>query len=114
MSSDTIFGRIIRREIPATIVHEDDLCLVIQDINPQAPVHLLVIPKEPIPRLSQARPEHQALLGHLLLTAQQVAQAHQLSEGYRLVINDGSQGGQTVYHLHLHLLGGRDLGWPPG
>ncbi|MEN9244004.1 MAG: HIT domain-containing protein, partial [Gloeomargarita sp. DG02_5_bins_242] len=65
-------------------------------------------------RLSQARPEHQALLGHLLLTAQQVAQAQQLTEGYRLVINDGSQGGQTVYHLHLHLLGGRDLGWPPG
>lgn len=114
MSSDTIFGRIIRREIPATIVHEDDLCLVIQDINPQAPVHLLVIPKEPIPRISQAQPEHQALLGHLLLTAQRVAQAHQLTEGYRLVINDGSQGGQTVYHLHLHLLGGRDLGWPPG
>ncbi|WP_247215660.1 histidine triad nucleotide-binding protein [Synechococcus sp. C9] len=114
MSSDTIFGRIIRREIPATIVHEDDLCMVIQDIHPQAPVHLLVIPKAPIPRLSQAQPEHQTLLGHLLLTAQRVAQTHHLTQGYRLVINDGPQGGQTVYHLHLHVLGGRDMGWPPG
>ncbi|MEN9235340.1 MAG: histidine triad nucleotide-binding protein [Gloeomargarita sp. GMQP_bins_120] len=114
MSSDTVFGRIIRRELPATILHEDDLCLVIQDINPQAPVHLLVIPKEPLPRLSAARPEHQALLGHLLLIAQRVAQAQNLTQGYRLVINDGPQAGQTVYHLHIHILGGRDLGWPPG
>ncbi|MCS7030448.1 MAG: histidine triad nucleotide-binding protein [Gloeomargarita sp. SKYG116] len=114
MSSDTVFGRIIRKEIPATIVHEDEHCLVIQDINPQAPVHLLVIPKEPIPRISEAQPEHQALLGHLLLTAKQVAQAHNLTQGYRLVINDGPQGGQTVYHLHIHVLGGREMGWPPG
>ncbi|MCS6781831.1 MAG: histidine triad nucleotide-binding protein [Gloeomargarita sp. SKYBB_i_bin120] len=114
MSSDTVFGRIIRREIPATILYEDDLCIVIKDINPQAPVHLLVIPKEPIPRISEAQPEHQALLGHLLLTAKHVAQAQNLTQGYRLVINDGPQGGQTVYHLHLHILGGRDMGWPPG
>ncbi len=114
MSSDTLFSRIIRREIPATIVHEDELCIVIQDIHPQAPVHLLVIPKKPLPRISQAQPEDQSLLGHLLLVAQQVAQAHRLTDGYRLVINDGSQGGQTVYHLHLHILGGRDMGWPPG
>jgi len=114
MSSDTIFGRIIRREIPATIVHEDDLCIVIQDIHPQAPVHLLVIPKAPLPRIYPAPPEHPARLGPLMLTAQRVAQAHHLTEGYRLVINDGPHGGQTVYHLHLHVLGGRDMGWPPG
>ncbi len=112
--NDTIFGRILRREIPAQIVYEDDLALAFKDVNPQAPVHLLVIPKKPIPQISLAGPEDQALLGHLLLTAQKVAQDAGLEQGYRLVINNGLEGGQTVYHLHIHILGGRSMGWPPG
>jgi len=111
---DTIFGKIIRREIPANIVYEDDLALAFTDINPQAPVHILVIPKKPIPKLSEAEPEDQALLGHLLLTAQRVATQAGLTNGYRVVINTGDDGGQTVYHLHLHILGGRHMAWPPG
>jgi histidine triad (HIT) family protein len=111
---DTIFGKIIRREIPANIVYEDDLALAFTDINPQAPVHILVIPKKPIPKLSEAEPEDQALLGHLLLTAQRVAAQAGLTNGYRVVINTGDDGGQTVYHLHLHILGGRHMAWPPG
>ncbi|MBD2104232.1 HIT domain-containing protein [Leptolyngbya sp. FACHB-261] len=111
---DTIFGRIIRREIPAEIVYEDDLALAFKDVNPQAPVHILVIPKQPIPQISQAQPEDQLLLGHLLLTAQKVANQAGLDEGYRLVINNGNNGGQTVYHLHIHILGGRFMTWPPG
>ncbi len=112
--SDTIFGQIIRKEIPAQIVYEDDDVLAFKDINPQAPVHLLVIPKQPIPQLSQTQPQDQALLGKLLLTAQQIAAAEGLTQGYRVVINNGDDGGQTVYHLHLHILGGRSLSWPPG
>jgi histidine triad (HIT) family protein len=114
MSGDTIFGKIIRREIPATIVYEDDLCLAFRDVAPQAPVHILVIPKQPIPKLAEAGPEDQALLGHLLLTAKQIAAQEGLDNGYRLVINTGEEGGQTVFHLHVHLLGGRPMGWPPG
>ncbi|MEB3174159.1 MAG: histidine triad nucleotide-binding protein [Cyanobacteriota bacterium] len=114
MSNDTIFGKIIRREIPADILYEDERCLAFRDVNPQAPIHVLIIPKKAIPQISAATPEDQALLGHLLLTAQQVARDLGLERGYRLVINDGADGGQTVYHLHLHLLGGRSLGWPPG
>ncbi|MBD2232281.1 histidine triad nucleotide-binding protein [Phormidium tenue] len=115
MSGDTIFGKIIRKEIPANIVYEDDLCLAFTDITPQAPTHILVIPKKPIPKLSDASAEDKELLGHLLLTVKQVADQAGLTEnGYRVVINTGSDGGQTVFHLHLHLLGGRSLDWPPG
>ena len=114
MSSDTIFGKIVRREISADIVYEDDDALAFRDINPQAPVHVLVVPKKPIPRLSQASDEDQALLGHLLLVARRVAQQEDLESGYRVVTNDGAQGGQTVEHLHFHIMGGRALQWPPG
>ncbi len=112
--SDTIFGKIIRREIPAEIVYEDDLALAFKDISPQAPVHLLVIPKQSLPRLSEATAADQALLGHLLRVVQQVAAQAGLEAGYRVVINNGADGGQTVDHLHLHVLGGRALQWPPG
>ncbi|KOP22568.1 zinc-binding protein [Hapalosiphon sp. MRB220] len=113
-NQDTIFGKIIRREIPANIVYEDDLALAFTDVNPQAPVHILVIPKKPIPKLTEAESADQALLGHLLLTAQKVAEQAGLANGYRVVINTGNDGGQTVYHLHLHILGGRAMAWPPG
>ncbi|HIK29690.1 MAG: histidine triad nucleotide-binding protein [Oscillatoriaceae bacterium SKW80] len=111
---ETIFSKIIRREIPADIVYEDDLALAFRDINPQAPVHILVIPKKAIAKLSDAQPEDQALMGHLLLTAKGVAEQVGLTNGYRIVINNGNDGGQTVYHLHLHILGGRQMKWPPG
>lgn len=114
MSGDTLFGKIIRREIPADIVYEDDLALAFKDINPQAPVHVLVIPKKPIPKLADAAPDDQALLGHLLLTVKRVAEQLELEKGYRVVINTGEDGGQTVYHMHLHILGGRFMKWPPG
>jgi histidine triad (HIT) family protein len=113
-TTDTIFSKIIRREIPVDIVYEDDLALAFKDINPQAPVHILVIPKKPIVKLADAEPQDQALLGHLLLTVQQVAAEAGLNNGYRVVINNGADGGQTVYHLHLHILGGRPMEWPPG
>ncbi len=112
--SDTIFGKIIRREIPANIVYEDDLALAFKDVNPQAPTHILVIPKKPIPHISDATPEDQALLGHLLLTVKEVAEKAGLSNGYRVVINNGADGGQTVDHLHFHILGDRFMKWPPG
>jgi histidine triad (HIT) family protein len=111
---DTLFSKIIRREIPADIVYEDDLAIAFRDVYPQAPVHILVIPKKPIVKLADANPEDQALLGHLLLTVQRVAAQEGLTNGYRTVINTGKDGGQTVYHLHIHLLGGRALAWPPG
>jgi histidine triad (HIT) family protein len=115
MSGDTIFGKIIRKEIPANIVYEDDLCLAFTDVDPKAPTHILVIPKKPIPKLADAAPEDKELLGHLLLTVKAVADQVGLTEnGYRVVINTGNDGGQTVFHLHLHLLGGRSLAWPPG
>lgn len=114
MSEDTIFSKIIRREIPADIVYEDDLCLAFRDITPQAPTHILVIPKKAIPKLSDAQTDDKALLGHLLFAVSEIAKQEKLDDGYRVVINTGEGGGQTVFHLHLHLLGGRDLGWPPG
>ena len=113
-TQDTIFGKIIRREIPADIVYEDELALAFKDVNPQAPVHILVIPKKPISKLAEAESQDSELLGHLLLTAKKVAQEAGLANGYRLVINNGDDGGQTVYHLHLHILGGRQMKWPPG
>ncbi|NJL88188.1 MAG: histidine triad nucleotide-binding protein [Leptolyngbyaceae cyanobacterium SM1_1_3] len=115
MSTDTIFGKIIRKEIPANILYEDDFCLAFADINPQAPTHLLVIPKKPIVALTEADAADKELLGHMLLTIKQLAEQLGLSEtGYRVVINTGNDGGQTVFHLHMHLLGGRSLRWPPG
>lgn len=113
--SKTIFQKIIDREIPARIAHEDDLCLAIHDVSPQAPVHVLIIPKQHLARVGEAKPADQALLGHLLLTAAAVAKKLGLGEsGYRLVINNGRDGGETVPHLHVHLLGQRPLAWPPG
>jgi len=111
---DTIFGKIIRREIPSTIVFEDDKCLAFNDVNPQAPVHVLVIPKKPIVQLSKAEDHDSALLGHLMTVARKVAQQLNLDKGFRVVVNDGSDGAQSVYHLHLHILGGRQMRWPPG
>ena len=110
---DTVFGKILRGEIPYDQVHADDLCIAFRDVQPQAPVHLLVIPREPIAQLADAGPEHQALLGHLLLVAARVAQQQGLSS-WRTVINSGAEAGQTVFHLHVHVIGGRPLAWPPG
>lgn len=112
--ADTIFSRIIRGEIPARIVHDDALCLAFHDVAPQAPVHVLVIPKEPIPSLAAVEESQAALLGHLIVVATTLATSLGLSDGYRLVVNCGPDGGQTVDHLHVHLLGGRAMGWPPG
>ena len=113
--SKTIFQKIIDREIPAKLAHEDEHCIAIHDVSPQAPVHVLIIPKKPIPRVGEASPVDQALLGHLLLTAAAVAKKLGLAEsGYRIVINNGKDGGETVPHLHVHLLGKRPLAWPPG
>lgn len=115
MSGGTIFGKIIRKEISANIVYEDDLCLAFTDISPQAPTHILVIPKNPIPKLSDVTAADKELLGHLLLTVKKVAEQAGLAEnGYRVVINTGNDGGQTVFHLHMHILGGRSMVWPPG
>ena len=111
---DTLFTKIIRREIPADIVYEDDLALAFRDINPQAPFHILVIPKKPIPKLADAVPEDQALMGHLLLIVKRIAEEQGIQNGYRVVINNGPEAGQTVFHLHLHILGGRQMQWPPG
>ena len=114
MSGKTIFKRIIDREIPATILFEDDRCLAFRDVNPQAPTHVLVIPKKEIASLADAVDADESLLGHLLVVAKQVAVSLGLSNGYRAVINCGRDGGQSVDHLHVHLLGGRSLTWPPG
>ena len=111
---DTIFGRIIRGEIPAQIEHDDDLCLAFHDVAPQAPTHVLVIPKKPIPSLAEAETADEQLLGHLVLVATRLARKLGLGDGYRLVVNCGRHGGQSVDHLHVHLLGGRPLTWPPG
>ncbi|BAY16878.1 protein kinase C inhibitor [Nostoc sp. HK-01] len=113
-NQDTIFSKIIRREIPANIVYEDDLALAFTDVNPQAPVHILVIPKKPLAKLAEAETQDAALLGHLLLTAKRVAAEAGLTNGYRVVINTDADAGQTVFHLHLHILGGRPMAWPPG
>ncbi len=112
--SKTLFEKIAAREIPAGIVYEDDQVLAFRDINPQAPVHVLIVPKRAIPRVAAAGPGDQAVLGHLLLKAAEVAKQLGLANGYRLVINNGPDGGETVPHLHCHILGGRLLAWPPG
>jgi histidine triad (HIT) family protein len=111
----SIFSKIIAKEIPARIVYEDDLCVAFHDVNPQAPTHILVIPKKEIPRLVAAGTDDKALLGHLLFTAREIAQKEGLGEsGFRIVINNGPDGGETVPHLHVHVLGGRHMDWPPG
>ncbi|MGB0152530.1 MAG: histidine triad nucleotide-binding protein [Verrucomicrobiales bacterium] len=113
----TLFEKIIARDIPADIVFEDDRALAFKDISPQAPTHILVIPKKPIPRVGEAEPEDEAVLGHLLLTAQQIAAdlgINSIDKGFRLVINNGKLGGEAVPHLHVHLLSGRQMQWPPG
>ena len=114
MAEETIFARIISREIPADIVYEDDRCLAFRDVAPQAPVHILVIPKKPLTGLQTASEEDESVLGHLLLMAALIADQEGLVRGYRCVVNAGEEGGQSVYHLHVHLLGGRQLIWPPG
>ncbi len=110
----TIFQKIIDREIPAKIEHEDELCVVLHDIQPQATVHLLIVPMRALVRLSEAQASDQPLLGHLLLTANAMAKKLNLAEGFRLVINNGPYGGESVPHLHVHLLGKRQMTWPPG
>ncbi len=113
-NQETVFSKIIRREIPADIVYEDELVLAFKDIAPQAPVHIVLIPKKPIPKLADATPEDHALMGHLLLKVKQIADEAGLDNGFRVVINNGEDGGQTVDHLHIHILGGRPMQWPPG
>ena len=112
--ADTIFSRIIERTIPARIEHEDDLCLAFHDVSPQAPVHILVIPKRAISSVAHLEASDANTVGHLVLVAAQLANRLGLADGYRLVFNCGRDGGQSVDHLHLHLLGGRALSWPPG
>lgn len=110
----TIFGKIVRREIPSDIVYEDEQCLAFRDINPQAPTHVLIIPKKEIPRLADAKQEDQALLGHLVLAANRIARELGVEDAFRVVVNNGAGAGQSVFHLHLHLLAGRRFRWPPG
>jgi histidine triad (HIT) family protein len=113
-SPDTVFGKILRKEIPAQVVQEDDRCIVIRDIAPKAPVHLLIIPREPLANVADAGPRHEALLGHLLLVAHEVAKKEKIGDAFRIVINNGENAGQSVHHLHVHVLGGRTMKWPPG
>lgn len=110
----TLFEKIIDREIPANIVYEDDLCLAFHDVNPQAPIHILLIPKKPIPKLADAGAEDQQLLGHLFMTVNKIAQELGIADAFRCVMNNGAAAGQTVFHLHIHILAGRPFHWPPG
>ena len=113
--ADNIFAKIVRKEVPAEVVYEDDCSLAFRDVNPKAPVHILIVPKEDIARISEANPEDEPLLGHLLLVAAEIARKQGIdSTGYRLVINKGPHAGESVPRLHVHLLGGRQMDWPPG
>lgn len=112
--SETLFEKIISRQIPADIVYEDKDCMAFHDINPQAPVHILLIPKKAIAMISKADQEDELLLGHLLLTANKIAKQEGFGDSFRLVINNGEDAGQTVFHLHVHILAGRLFTWPPG
>lgn len=114
MAEKTLFQKIMDRDIPADIVHEDEQCVAFRDIDPKAPTHLLIVPRKPIPTLDDLTEEDEPLVGHLFLVAQKLAEAEGLANGYRTVFNCGRDGGQAVYHIHLHLLGGRRLSWPPG
>lgn len=111
---DTVFGKILRGEIPSKFIYEDDKCVAFDDINPQAPVHFLVIPRKAIAQLSTAEDGDESLIGHLMIVARKLAKERGLEKGFRIVINDGQHGCQTVYHLHIHVIGGRQLTWPPG
>lgn len=111
----SIFTKIINREIPADIVHEDEVCIAFRDINPQAPIHVVITPKKEIRSLADIAPADKEILGHLLMTASKIAEKLKIDKsGYRVVINTNDDGGQTVSHIHMHLLGGRALTWPPG
>jgi len=112
--ADTLFAKIIDRQIPADIVYEDDLCLAFNDVNPQAPVHILLVPKKPLDMLSSAATEDQALLGHMLLAVGKITRELKIDGAFRLVINNGKDGGQAVFHLHMHIMAGRKFNWPPG
>lgn len=112
--SETLFSKIINREIDADIVFEDEQCLAFRDVNPQAPMHILIVPKKPIAKLVEAHDQDQTLLGHLMLQARQIAANEGYGDAFRLVINNGEGAGQTVFHLHMHILGGRSFAWPPG
>jgi histidine triad (HIT) family protein len=114
MPSSCLFCKIVSGDIPAKRLYEDDRVLAFPDINPQAPVHILIIPKQHLASHAHATPEDAAMLGHLISAAGEIARAQNLANGYRLVINTGPDGGQTVDHLHIHLLGGRPMAWPPG
>ena len=114
MLSDNIFLKIIDKQIPAKIVHEDEQCLAFHDIHPQAPIHVIIIPRKVIPTHADIKPEDEELLGHLHLVAAQLAEKLGIGDGYRIVVNCKEKAGQTVPHLHLHLLGGRAMNWPPG
>ncbi len=114
MSEKTLFQKILDKELDADLLHEDEHCGAFRDINPQAPTHILVVPRKPITGISAMEPEDEALIGHLFLVARGVAEDEGLQDGYRLVINDGENGQQTVPHLHVHLIGGRPMTWPPG
>ena len=112
--SETIFTKIINKEIPADIVYEDELCLAFRDINPQAPVHILIIPKKALPKLNDAEAADQGLMGHLMLAAYKVADMEGVADAFRLVLNNGAGAGQEIFHMHFHLLAGRSFSWPPG
>jgi histidine triad (HIT) family protein len=112
--SSTIFEKIIAREIPANIIYEDDLCIAFHDNNPQAPVHALLVSKKVLPKLADAQPEDAQLLAHIMLKVGEIAAKLNIKDNFRLVVNNGPQANQTVYHLHLHIMGGRRFSWPPG
>jgi histidine triad (HIT) family protein len=112
--SDSIFTKIKNKEIPGNVIYEDDKCFALEDINPQAPVHILIIPHKEIAKISDSTPEDKELLGHLLLVSKTIAQKYELESNYRLIINNGAGAGQSVFHIHVHLMGGRSLDWPPG
>ena len=114
MAEETIFSKIIAREIRADVVYEDDLCVAFRDVNPQAPTHILIIPRKPIARIADATAADGALLGHLLLKASEIARNEGVGDDFRLVVNNGVGAGQSVFHLHVHLLAGRPMDWPPG
>ena len=112
--SDSIFTKIKNKEIPGNIIYEDDKCFALEDVNPQAPVHILIIPHKEIAKISDCTPEDKELLGHLLIVSKTIAQKYELENNYRLIINNGAGAGQSIFHIHVHLMGGRSLDWPPG
>ncbi len=113
-NQETLFTKIINREVPAKIIYEDDLCIAFRDINPQAPLHALLVPKQVLPKLSDSSQQEQSLLGHLMLTTALIAEQQGYADAFRVVVNNGEDAGQTVFHLHIHIIAGRELSWPPG